>query len=57
MKVSGGNICGEKKQSKNFVSTGSAKGSYPVYVCDKKTRPGGGAHDGAHYDSVAKVRF
>lgn len=57
MKFFGGNICGHKKQSTQFVATGDRRGSYPVYVCDKKTRSNGGRHDGAHYDSVHKVQF
>lgn len=57
MKFFGGSICGHKHQSTKFVATGNARGSYPVYVCDKKTRQSDGGHDGAHYDSVHKVTF
>lgn len=45
---SGGNTCGAKKQETSFVSTGNAKGHYPIYVCDKEP------HDrGKHHDSAA----
>ena len=57
MKVFAGSICGQKKQSTQFVSTGQAKGSYPVYVCDRTLGPRGGGHRGRHHDSIHNVDF
>lgn len=56
MKVSGAQICGRKHQATEFVSTGRAKGSYPVYVC---SRPKGHAwsYNSKHYDDVYNVQF
>lgn len=54
MKVFGGSICGHKHQSTEFVQTGSAKGSYPVYVC---TLPSDTKRAHKHYDNVHDVHF
>lgn len=56
MKVFGGSICGEKRQSTQFVQTGNNKGSYPIYVCTLPVK-NGSAHRQKHYDSVHKVHF
>lgn len=56
MKVFAGSICGEKQQSTKFVTTGLAKGSYPIHVCTVPVEEGR-AHKGRHYDSVHKVHF
>lgn len=48
MHVYGSEICGDKKHDQSFVSTGQAKGHYPVYVCDKQPHSGG-----QHADSKA----
>lgn len=52
--LSGGNICGHKKQETAFLSTGPAKGSYDVYVC---TLPPMHSRHEKHYDSVHRVHF
>lgn len=55
MKVYGGSICGHKKQGTQFVQTGQAKGSYPLYVC---TLPSGSSSTHhKHYDKVHNVHF
>jgi len=56
MKVFGGNICGHKHQSTEFVQTGPAKGSYRMYVCTIKVQEGR-AHKQRHYDNVHNVYF
>lgn len=37
--------CGDRMESRTFVSTGPAKGHYPVYVCDKEPHERGKHHD------------
>ena len=54
MKVFGGSICGHKHQGTQFVQTGQAKGSYPLYVC---TLPSNGTTHVKHYDKVHNVHF
>lgn len=56
VKVSGGEICGVKEQSRTFVPTAGTRGSYPVYVCSIEVKPGT-AHRGKHYDNVFNVNF
>lgn len=47
MHVSGGSICGHKKQGA-FVSTGDHKGNYTLYVCDKKPHDARQQHHDSH---------
>lgn len=56
MKVSGGTICGHKHQTSTFISTGTNKGSYAVYVCSLPkghSRP----YNRKHFDDVYNVNF
>lgn len=53
MKVFGGSICGHKQQAREFVESGQAKGSYPVYICTVRR----GEQHSTHYDNVHKVHF
>jgi hypothetical protein len=48
MHVYGAAICGKRKEETQFVGTGVAKGSYPLFVCDKEPHTSGGHHD-SHY--------
>lgn len=54
MKVYKGHICGKKHQSRGFLSTGPAKGSYDMYVC---TLPPEHGTRQKHYDNVHNVHF
>lgn len=45
MKVYGGEICGSRKEGTTFVATGTARGHYPLYVCDKEPHASGQHHD------------